>query len=49
MGEWTKEEEKEEERAIISADQPFLRVQCDAPKPNVARWSIKDLMMKEDV
>jgi len=26
MSEWTKEEEKEEERAIISADQSFLRV-----------------------
>ena len=47
MSEWTKEEGKEEERAIISADQPFLRVQRDAPKSNVAYWSIGDLMMKE--
>jgi len=36
MSEWTKEEEKEEERAIISADQSFLRVQCDASKSQIA-------------
>jgi len=38
---------KEGEREIISADPPFLRVQCDAPKLNAARRSIKDLIMKK--
>lgn len=52
MSEWTEEEEKEEgEGEIISADPPFLRVQCDAPKPNAARpgRGIKGPMMKEYV
>jgi len=40
---------KEDEREIISADPPFFCVQCDAPKLNAARRSIKDLMMKKYV
>lgn len=49
MSEWTKEEKKEGKKEIISTDPPFLRVQCDAPKPNAARQNIKDAMIKEYV